>query len=151
MALTDRLDILGGYVYNLLLDNKVALGLADVWYGDQNITPTTPCAVVETGPKRRAYNGAPRRYGIAIDIYIILYLEKIQDQQLNRKQSETLAEDVEALLHQDWTMGGLVIESYVATSEPAYATRGRSLVSATRLTLTATSEKMLPSQYNPNP
>src|SRR3954470_19042415 len=130
MPLTDRLDIIGNYVYQLLLANKVPLGLQDVWYGDQNLTPTTPCAAVETGPKRREYNGAPRRYGVSIEVYVILYMERIQDQQLNRKQAEVLAEDVEILLHEDWTMGGLVIESFVSTSEPGYATRGRALVSA---------------------
>lgn len=151
MPLTDRLDVLGTYVKDLLIANKTSLGLQDVWYGDQNTLPKTPSACVETGAKRRTYNGAPRRFQIDFEIYVLLYMERIQDLQKNRAEAETLAESVEAILHQDATMGGLAVDSYVAANEPGYTNRNRALVSTIRLTLYVKSQRMLPSDANPNP
>lgn len=151
MPLTDRIDVIGQHVYTLLNDNKVGAGLQDVWYGDQSTLPHTPAACVETGPKRRTYNGVPRRFEVDFEVYILLYMERIQDFQKNRKEAEELSEAVEVILHQDPTLGGLAVDSYVSAAEPGYATRGRLLVSAVRLTLAVKSQRMLPSDANPNP
>ena len=115
-TLTDRIDVFTGAVFDLLVVNKTNLGLEDIWYGDQNKTPTTPCVAVESGTKAREMNGAPRRVLVGFVVYLLLYLEKIQDLQLNRKESEKLAEDIEGVLHADATFGGLVIHSHVERS-----------------------------------
>lgn len=142
--LTDKISTIGQYLFDLLDANRVDLGLKGVWYGDQEKIPETPAVCVEMGPKNGELNGVPRRRLVVIDAYIILYHERIQDEQENQRQSELKAEQVEDLLHQDDTLGGLVIHSMVTTSEPGYVQRGGAKVKASRLTLQCTSQKTLP-------
>lgn len=144
LELTDRIDTFTAAIVDLLEANKSALGLTDVWLGDQVRVPRTPCVAVEPGPKGREYNGAPRRFVVTLESYIMLYIEKVQDTQLNTQEATTLAEEVEAVLHADAQMGGLVVSSYVAQSDPGYAERSNTQFRAVRLTFRATSQKQLP-------
>jgi hypothetical protein len=147
MPLTDRIDVFTQVIYDLIITNKTPLGLADVWYGDEDKVPTTPCVAVSSGEKTRVLDGASRRTLVDLTCYLMVYFEKIQGTEQNRKEAETLAEDVEAVLHADSTLGGIVVHSYVSRSEPGYASRGRSpraLLSVTRLTFTGISKVSLP-------
>lgn len=142
--LTDNISIVARKIYSLLDENRVGLGFQDIWYGDQDKTPRTPCAAVESGPKTRELNGAPRRTMVTMTIYVLVYHEKILDVQQNQLESEKLNEAVEALLHQDAALDGLVIDSMVTNVEPGYVNRGGAKVKASRITFTCTSQKMLP-------
>lgn len=144
MTLTDRTDVITEAVFDKLVVNKSALGLQDVWYGDQDRMPRTPACAVEPGPKARQHNGTPRRFLVEIDVYVMLYVEKIQDTQENEREMVRLAEETEEVLHSDARLGGLVVHSFVLTSEPGYVTRGGTLLRATRLTFRTTSQKQLP-------
>lgn len=144
MPLTSSTRVLAQAVYDLVVANKVSLGLADIWYGDEDKTPRTPCVVIESGEKTRSLNAAPRRVEVTFNIYVMIYHAKLGDTQVTREQVEQLAEDVEAVLHADATIGGLVIHSLVALNEPGYASRGGALMKASRLTLQAISNQMLP-------
>lgn len=142
--LTDNIGIVATTVYQLFEENKVNLGLADIWYGDQNKLPRMPCAVVESGPKNRELNGVPRRTKVTMDVYVILYHDRVVDGQLNQRNTEELAEAAETLLHQNEDLNGLVIDSMVIANEPGYVVRGGAQVKASRLTFQCTSQKMLP-------
>lgn len=140
----DRNDTFAAAVTSLLETNKIKLGLEDVWVGDQERLPRTPCAAVEPGPKTRTYNGVPRRFEVMLEAYILVYVERIQDTQQNVRQSLALAEEIEAVLHEDETVGGLVISSYVSDSTPGYVNRSGTLLSVVRLTFQARSQRRLP-------
>jgi hypothetical protein len=142
--LTDQVAVVAQYVHDLLEENKVDLGLVDIWYGDQDKIPRQPAACVEAGPKSRDLNGAPRRTSVLMDVYVIIYHEHVTDSEENQKKSEQLAQRVEDFLHQDAQLNGLVIHSMVTTNEPGYVRRGGAQVKASRLTFQCTSQKMLP-------
>jgi hypothetical protein len=77
-------------------------------------------------------------------IYLLVYHEKIVDDQQNQLAAERLTEAVEALMHQDSSLDGLVIDSMVTNVEPGYVHRGGAKVKASRMTFQCTSQKMLP-------
>lgn len=142
--LSDRNDVYCATVTELLVAHRIKLGLTDVWVGDQERLPRTPCVAVEPGPKTRSLNAVPRRYEVIFEAYVLVYMERIQDTQKNVRQSLELAEAIEAVLHEDETLGGLVITSYVSDSTPGYVIRGGTLLSVVRLTFRAMSQRRLP-------
>lgn len=142
--LVDRNDVFTAAVFDAISAQKTVLGLEDVWMGDQERVPRTPCVAVEPGGKVREYSGVPRRFLITFEIYVLVYVERIQDTQKNTRQSLKLSEEVEAVLHADETMGGIVISSHVSESNAGYVVRSGTLLSAIRLTFRATSQKSLP-------
>jgi hypothetical protein len=145
MTLTDRLDVLAEKVHEIMLTNQSALGLADIWYGDQERVPRVPSLAVEPGPKNREWNGSPRRTQVTMDIYVLVYMEKVQGVQLNIRESTQLGEEVEAVLHANATVDGLVISSYVVENTPGYITRANTLMRASRLVFRCLSQAQLPS------
>lgn len=144
MALIDSIEEFTAAVHTKLDDNKSYIDVQDVYFGDQERVPRTPCLSVEPGNKSREYNGAPRRFQVTLDTFIMVYVEKIQDMAANTRLVLAIAERVEEVLHADSTLGKRVISSFVAESESGYATRDRTLLRAARLTFRATSQKMLP-------
>lgn len=136
MPLVDRFTPVVQKVHDVLTAAKVELGLQDVWYGDQNLIPRYPAVAVEAGPFDRtlAGIGGKGRTENRIRVLLLLYLAKIADVQVTKKQTDELAERIMDKLHEDITMGGLVIHGFVTTIEPGYATRGGTLMRTTRVT-----------------
>jgi hypothetical protein len=143
---TDSVFTYADYIFQLLDDRKATLGVQDVWFGDDvsSKLPRTPAITVEGGTKTREYNGAPRRSMNTMDLYVMIYHDKIVDVQENARNALRRAEAVEAVLHEDAQLQGLVIDSMVISNEPGIADRGGSLMSASRLTLRARSQTLLP-------
>lgn len=145
MPLTNELKPFAEFLETLLVNNQGSLGLADIYYGDQNRIPRTPTACVDPGEKRRDLNGIPRRTDIRLTVYILLYHNPINAIETITRQSDALAEDIETLIHMDAQMGGLVIDSMVTTIEFGYQTRGNNLYRVSRLTVEGRSQVQLPS------
>jgi hypothetical protein len=148
MANTDSLVTVADFVLQRLEDHKLELGLLDVWRGDMQKLPRTPCATVESGPKRRALDGAPRRTLNGITVYVTIYVGRVQDVQVNARDADVLSEAVEALLHSDAALGvypdQLAIHSLVTDLEPGYANKAGSLYRGARLTFEVTTKTQLP-------
>lgn len=144
MSLIDSLEEYTLAVYERLDSNKSLVNVEDVYLGDQERVPRTPCLTVEPGTHSRDYNGAPRRVAVSFEAYIMVYVQKIQDSAANVKLLLATVKLVEQVLHADNTLGKRVISSYVAEVEPGYATRDKTLMRAARLTFRAASQKMLP-------
>src|SRR5512139_129945 len=96
--LTDSAEVFLEKVYDILNTTKPITGLQDVWYGDQDRLPRTPCAAIEPGPKRRQYNGVPRKYQVDLASYILVYSNKVQDSQENEREAVRAAELIEQVL-----------------------------------------------------
>jgi hypothetical protein len=128
----------------MLSTNAVALNLEDVFYGDQQRIPRTPAACVESGEKRRALKGAPRMTLVDITTYVIVYHYKLKSVQEIREDNDLLAEAIETLVHSDCKLGGYVIDSMVTSVESGYQMKGNSLFRASRLTIEARSQVLLP-------
>lgn len=145
MPLTNNLKPVAEFLETLLETNKVALGLADVWYGDQNRIPRTPAACIDPGEKRRTLNGAPRRTQVDMIVYILVYHNPVTSVETIAKTTDGLTESIEEKIHLDATMGGLLIDSMVSTVEYGYQTRNNTLYRVSRLTVEGRSQVQLPS------
>jgi len=121
-------------IVDLLKEHQDDLGLKDVWYGDQELIPRTPAVAVESGSKTRELTGAPDVTTNRFTVFVLTYMAKIQDVQTTRKMADQLAEAIELLLHDDTTIGGLVIFGMCTSVEPGYAIRGGTLMRAARIT-----------------
>jgi len=135
------------FFVDLITNNLSAVGLADVFYGDQQKIAKTPIACVEPGMKRREENGAPRRYMNLMNTHIIIYHGQVQSTSQNQKVTDGIAESLQDLIHADATLEGRCIDSVVRSVEPGYQTRGTSLFRASMLTVEARQQELLPSNF----
>jgi hypothetical protein len=118
--------------------NKVSLGLADVFYGDQKQIPRTPALCIEPDGKKRDLSGAPRRTENTFGIYFLLYVSTVASVETNARDALVLGETIETFLHQDPTCHTapaqpLVVHGYCVEVEPGYRTRGDTLYRACRI------------------
>lgn len=143
--MTGSLYVLSKWIETQLETNKAALGLQDVFYGDQDRIPRTPAACVEPGEKRRELNGAPRRTMVTFVIYILVYHNPVKTVEAIRNDLTALAELIETLIHSDAQMGDNVIDSLVVQLEDGFLQRSNTLFRASRLTVEARQQVQLPS------
>jgi hypothetical protein len=130
---TDSIVVVVDYMIDKFKSNAGALGLKEVFYGDQELIPATPAITVEGQRKTRELETTSHRTMNNIGVTMMLYHSGMQDTQVTQRDVEVLAEQVEALLHQDVVLGGLVIHGHVVEIEPGYADRSRVLLRAARI------------------
>jgi hypothetical protein len=147
--LTDSLVALSDFLFNLVEDNKVPLGIIDTFYGEQMKYPHTPAVSIETDNKAREIDGAPRRTLNTLTGYIIVYHSPVSDVQKTRRDVDLMAEAIEKLVHADSTMGGLVIHSLVTEIQSGYQNRPGTQYRSSRLTVVATTQSQLPLARRP--
>ena len=122
---------------------------ADVYYGDQNIIPRTPTVCVEPDNKQRRLAGVPNMTENDFTIFILVYINKVQELQVSRKQADNLAYDIEQYIHQDLELknGGStpnLIHGYVISSESGFVFKQGTLYRSARLTYHGLSKTSLP-------
>ena len=127
------LSIITQAVVDLLASDK-DLGLSKVYYGDQAGIPQVPSATVEAGNAERAYTQTGLQTTRTVPIIIVIYHGKVADVQGIKKSLDEYATLVETKLHEDSTLGGLVINGLVTSIEPGTAVVGRAQFYAHRLT-----------------
>jgi hypothetical protein len=143
MPQTEFITELSQYMYDLVYNNRLILGFEDVYDGEQDLIPRTPACLIVMGEYTREYTGAPFRTDNTFTVFLMLYHEKIQDTQLNQRECMEQAEQLMLFLHQDLTMGGLVINGFVSNIEPGYIKSGKSMTYVSRLTWTAFTKTMI--------
>lgn len=133
---TDRFSPVIEYIFDKLKENQVSLQLQDVYYGDQNMIPRTPAACVDPGnfTKELSGIGGKGRTDNSTTVYIMVYIARVSDMQAARKEINELSEKIMDVLHEDVTLGGLVVHGLVTSIEPGYATRGQVTMRAARIT-----------------
>lgn len=154
MTYTSSIPVLCGFLKDKLEANQVALGLIDIYYGDQARIPRTPAACVEPGGKDRTLNGAPRRTQVDVTIYILVYHAPLQSAETTREQDDLIAEAIETLIHADNYFKDLtnmadpdqVIDSMVRRIESGYQMRANTMFRASRLTIEARVQEQLPQE-----
>lgn len=149
MVLIDSYVSLAQIVEQKLTDNKTALGLKGIFYGDQRRIPYTPAACVEPMGKNRELQGLPRRTAVVLSCGIIVYLYNLGSPEDVRLADDEMAESIETILHQDPQLvdsngDQQVIDSMVTSIESGYQQNGNSLFRAARLTFEAHSIVQLP-------
>lgn len=135
MPLTDRTSVIHQAHFDLVEANKVGLGIADVWYGDQARIPRTPAICVEAGAMDREPAGVTGKGNTenTFRIYHLIYVGRVQDVQVNVKQAQELSEALMDLLHVDMRLGGLVLYGYVRTIEPGFVRKADAMLKVQRL------------------
>ena len=124
MTNTDQAVNVSQAIYDILFLNKQELGIEDVWDGDEQLIGKYPSLCVIQGEKTRELTGAPFRTDNNFNVFVMVYHGAVRDSQLNYRDANTLAERVEALLHQDKTLGGIVVHGFVVSIEPGVVDRG---------------------------
>lgn len=144
--MTDSYHEVAKKLIEIVADNAatIGVGVADIYYGDQNNIPRCPTVCVDPGDKKRELNGAPRRVMTTMTNYIIVYHNQVSSMQEVREDSDILGETIEALIHADATLEGIVIDSMVTAVESGYLQRDRALFRASRLTVEARDQVQLP-------
>ena len=134
------------YAQDKLNDNRTTLGLDRnaIQYGDVTRLTVTPMVCIETGDKSRELNGAPRRTMVTGTVYLLVYHSAVKNASVNREADDQYAEQLETLMHEDASFGGLVIDSLVSAIEFGYQVRANTVYRASRLTLQARWQEMLP-------
>jgi hypothetical protein len=136
-------DVTGAMI-DKLTAAKGALGLEDIWYGDQDLYPRQPCIAVEPVSVDRTLAGASLHGTTENQFQLFLYIVHgtVKDVMQNRRDADELCKNVELLLHGDLSLGGTVIHGFVTRNEPGQAARG-SLLAVTRLTWEALTKTLL--------
>jgi hypothetical protein len=144
MTESSSLYALTDYVFNLLVANKVAMGVQKVFYGDQNLIPASPILCVEADTKNIQPKGMTRTVSNEFRVYVLAYTAFIQSPDANRRAADQLAELVEAILNADSQCGGLVNTSMVAEIASGYAYKTGTIHKTSRILFTASSVTRLP-------
>ena len=109
-------------------------------YGDQDRLPSTPAVCVEPGDKDRTLEGVPNMTLNEFTIFVMVYHNKVQDNQLTRRECDMLAYEIEAYLHEDLqlTLGDpaapALIHGFVRSNESGYSFKNGTLYRSARLT-----------------
>lgn len=146
MACTDSLYVVTDKLFTLLDGFKAsfAIPVQAVYYGDQTQIPVTPAITVAASQKARELAGAPRRVENTFEVFVNIYFSNVKSITLNHRDADQLAELVEAKIHEDITLGGLVINSMVVLNEAGFLNRDNSQFRGSRLIVRAMSKKNLP-------
>jgi hypothetical protein len=138
MANSDSLVVVGQAIETLLIQQKnqgVWPNLKDIWYGrEEELIPNTPAINITEEGKNRELYGTGHRTENRFSFYITVFHSKLGDPAITRKECTAFAEEVEAVLHADKTLGGLLFTSMVTALQPGVASRNNVLLKATRLT-----------------
>jgi len=134
MPLTDRLVVVGEALESYLEDGKDQLGIRKIWYGADDLIPETPAITIAPEGKSRTVIETGHMTYNNFTVTITIYHARLGDPAVTRRECDQMAEDVEAYLHSNIRLGGLVYTSLVETVEPGVARRANVILKATRLT-----------------
>lgn len=150
-SLTDSLDAVAQFLMDKIVTNADTLRTSDnivvnpefVYYGDQNKIPGTPAVCIEPNNRGRTLQGVSYRTDNEFLVFIMVYVSRVQDEQLSRKQAQQLSEAIEALIHKDAQLGGLLIHGFCELNESGYTFRNGTLFRTNRITYSGYSKTAL--------
>jgi hypothetical protein len=139
---TKRIDVITQKIHDVLDGAKDTFTpkVAAVYYGDQEKIPIFPAIAVEGGTKSRTLK-ATRTWAIGLEVTIYIHHGQVQSSEITRKETDSLAEQIEDVLHARLTMDGDVIFGFVNRADSGVAMRDDVMLRTTRMTWGATSEE----------
>lgn len=144
---TDDDTVVAEAIYQLILANKVALQLDDVLYGNHNNIPHASAAVITAAGHRRTLAGVSAPGGRtenALMVEIGLHWSKVGDEATERRAADARGTAVEKKLHEDTTMGGIVIHGFVQQTDRGETQMASgSMFRSVRMTYMATTKTYL--------
>lgn len=128
-----RAPVITQRVVDIYTEAAEELALKGVYYGYQQLIPAFPALSVESGRKGRVGSGT-HRFEIQFSVLMMLEHGSIQSTEITKKESEELSELIEQKIHEDFTLGGLVLFGYIRSIDPGVRLRESEMIRATRLT-----------------
>lgn len=124
-----------------LLENDVALGFKEVYYGDQDLIRHSPTACVAPAQQTRTLTETGLHVNNDMVIYILIYGGQLGDMQGNSLDTDKLTEETVVAIDKDSVpavyggtqLGGNVIEGSCDGIEYGYAIRGNKLIRSNRI------------------
>lgn len=139
MAHTHKSTVLALAIRDKIRNNKVELGFDDdsfVEYGDHNNVPGGKAATISAGTKNRDLAGVAGPGGRTeniMEVVVTVYYMVVQAEADARLAVDQIAENVEDLLHEDTTMGNIIIHGFVTQWVPAIIMRETSMFRVVQL------------------
>jgi len=133
-----------GAPYSVLSDGETVLLEEDVYYGDQSRLPHATAVCLEPSDKDRVLSGAPNMTTNDFTIFILVYVQLVQDVQQTRKDADNLAYDIEHWLHQDLQLSGTLIHGFVSRAESGFTFKQNTLYRSSRMTYSGRNKTSLP-------
>lgn len=112
---TDDDVVVAEYIFDLITANKANLLLDDVLYGNHTQIPLGGTAIVTAGGKRRELAGVSAPGGRTtntMSVLVELHWSKVGDEATERRAVDNRATALEQLVHQDTTLGGIIIHGF---------------------------------------
>jgi hypothetical protein len=125
VTLTKRNDVICQALVDFLTADTT-LGAKEVYYGDQQKIPVTPCITVDPGPKENNLAGTGLYVQVILNQAIMIYYARIGSESNLKKESDDFVERVEDTINSEPmnTLGGLIIHGHIRRIEPGVAVRG---------------------------
>ncbi len=115
------------YIHTMLDTNKATIGtgITSVWYGDDDWGAPYPAVVVAPGGIVRDYV-ATRTFEVLLQLVIfVIHADLSVSYKTRTRKDLLLAESVVDFLHTDYTLGGNVINGWVASETPGVINRAK--------------------------
>lgn len=154
MTHTDRTTVLA-----LAIKAKIEAVMEDyeidqVLYGDQLNIGKATVVVVEPGLKTRELQGVGGQTTVdgnrtggrtlnTMQVLINVYSSKYGSESEQRLRVQQLAERIENMLHQDTSVGGIIIHGFVDSWDPGLVFKTGSMFRSVQMTFTGTTKTML--------
>jgi len=116
MPHTDDDAVVAEAIFALIDADKVTLQLDDVLYGYHNNIPNASAAVVMAAGKGRTLAGVSGPGGRTENqllVEIDMHWSKVGDEATQRRAADARAYALEQKIHEDTTLGGIIIHGYV--------------------------------------
>lgn len=157
MTHTDRSTVLAKAIKATIEASKDELGIDSIFYGDQNNLPKATTVTIEPGVKNRDLegvggvltSGGNRSGGRTLNVMQVLinvYSSQYGSESDQRLRVQELAEEIEHLLHQDTSVGGIIIHGFVETWDPGMVFKAGTMFRAVQMTFTGQTKTMLTEQ-----
>jgi len=116
MPHTDDDTVLALAIRDLIEANKSALLIDDVLYGNHGMIPQASAAVVTAMGKRRQLAGVSAPGGRTqneLMVGIDLHWSKVGNEDTERQAADSRGTALESLIHEDTTVGGIIIHGFI--------------------------------------
>ena len=151
LVVADRLyTLLNAAKATFIYTGTSTVTLQDVWFGDDETDPRTPCLVIEPGLVRSPLAGVPSQVENTLNVELLVYHSTLNvPKAQSRRECIGLAQVIRRWLNvnhlQLLNVAGdrIVIHGWVTTLEPGYAYKRGTLHNAVQMTWTGISKTRL--------
>jgi len=143
---TDTDETVAEAIFNLVFDDKEDLELEDVLYGNHIIIPRNSAAVIQAMGKNRALAGVAAPGGRTLNtlmVMIDLHWSKVGDESTQRRLCDARGTALERKIHEDTTLGGIVIHGFVNQVDRGETLFNGSMFRTVRMSYAATTKTYL--------